>query len=131
MTSCSMPDRRARPDQLLSRFSVPSTNLGEFIVRLVRSLFFASALAGIFTPQGMAQDNTELLNRMKVMEDRIKALEAEVQTLKGQPGAPVAAAAPVTPQPVAAQPVAAQPVQETAAAASPQLGGAGGAASKA
>ena len=34
-----------------------------------------------------AQDNTELLNRMKAMEDRIKALEAEVQSLKGQPPA--------------------------------------------
>ena len=40
----------------------------------------------------VAQDSAELLARMKAMEDRIKSLEAEVQTLKGQQ-----AAAPATP----------------------------------
>jgi hypothetical protein len=88
------------------------------MVRRARALFFASALGWIFTAQGSAQDNAELLNRMRAMEDRIKALEAEVQTLKGQPAPPAA-------------PVAPQAVQETAAAAQPRLGGAGGAAAKA
>ena len=45
----------------------------------------------ILAPALPAQDTTELLNRMRAMEERIKALEAEVQTLKAQP----AAAAPV------------------------------------
>ncbi len=46
-----------------------------------------------------AQDNTELLNRIKAMEERIRALEFEVQALKGQqapapaPPAPASAAA--------------------------------------
>jgi hypothetical protein len=44
-------------------------------------------------PLAAAQDS-ELLTRMKAMEDRIKALEAEVQTLKGQPAAPVAPSPP-------------------------------------
>jgi hypothetical protein len=77
----------------------------------------ALALACLAAPLA-AQDNTELLNRMKVMEDRIKALEAEVQSLKGPP---VTAAAP---QPVLPQepPPAAMPAQ---------LGGAGASAAKA
>src|SRR5437764_14046416 len=78
-----------------------------------------------------AQDNTELLNRMKAMEDRIKALEAEVQSLKGQP--PATAAVPANP-PAAmppAAPAAIPPEQLAGQGAAPQLGGAGGAASKA
>jgi hypothetical protein len=59
-----------------------------------------------------AQDTTELLSRMKAMEDRIHALEAEVQALKANQTAAVA------PQP---QP---PPVE------APALGGAAGAAAK-
>jgi hypothetical protein len=67
---------------------------------------------------------------MKAMEDRIKALEAEVQSLKGQPTAAIA-----TPTPVQTPVAAVTP--QTAAASYPQeqapvnLGGAGPAASKA
>ena len=64
-----------------------------------------------------AQDNTELLNRMRAMEERIKTLEAEVQTLKGQPAATAAAVPAAAPQP---------PAPDVA----PQLGGAGEAAAK-
>src|SRR3954447_334230 len=83
-------------------------------------------------PSLRAQDNTELLNRMKAMEDRIKALEAEVQSLKGQPP-PATAAVPANP-PAAmppAAPAAVPPEQMAGQGAAPQLGGAGGAASKA
>ena len=81
----------------------------------VAVFLFATALG--------AQDNTELLNRMKAMEDRIHALETEVQTLKGQQTAAVAP----QPQPAAvAAPVVAQaPPPEPVS-----LGGAGGAAAK-
>ena len=44
-----------------------------------------------------AQDNTELLNRIKAMEERIRTLESEVQALKSQP-APAPALAPAPPQ---------------------------------
>ena len=54
-----------------------------------------------------AQDNTELLNRMKAMEDRIKALEAEVQTLKGAAAGAAAAVAPAAPSCSGAMPPAA------------------------
>jgi hypothetical protein len=77
-----------------------------------------------------AQDTSELLNRMKAMEERIHALETEVQTLKGQQTAaavpqpqPAAVAAPV----VEAAPVA---VAMTAPPEPASLGGAGGAAAK-
>ena len=88
------------------------------MVRLARLLFFVSVLGWMFTAQVTAQDNNELLNRMKAMEDRIKALEAEVQMLKGPAATPTPAIAP-------------QAVPEAAAVAQPQLGGAGGAAAKA
>src|SRR5882757_5261715 len=69
-----------------------------------------------------AQDSAELLARMKAMEDRIKSLEAEVQTLKGQQ-----AATPV----VAPAPAVAQAVPEAAPPQAPvSLGGAGGGAAK-
>src|ERR1700704_1955966 len=69
----------------------------------------------------VAQDSAELLARMKAMEDRIKSLEAEVQTLKGQQ-----AAAPVAPAPAVAQ-----AVPEAAPPQAPvSLGGAGGGAAK-
>ncbi len=47
----------------------------------------------------LAQDNSELLNRIKAMEERIRTLEAEVQTLKGQPAQ--AAQTPAPPPPPA------------------------------
>ncbi|PYT20147.1 MAG: hypothetical protein DMG57_43135 [Acidobacteria bacterium] len=59
-----------------------------------------SLLCPIFAPA--QQDVSELLNRMKAMEERIKSLEAEVQDLKGQqsalPAAVTAAQPPSTPQ---------------------------------
>ena len=82
-------------------------------------LFTRAFVAALFVVPLAAQDNTELLNRMKVMEDRIKALEAEVQSLKGQ-APPTTAAAP--------QPVAPPPVE---APAPVQVGGLGPAAAKA
>ncbi|HTD45467.1 MAG TPA: hypothetical protein VK687_14860, partial [Bryobacteraceae bacterium] len=80
-----------------------------------------------------AQDSADVLARMKAMEDRIQALEMEIQALKGQPaGAPAVAATPAAP--VAAQaPQTALAAQAQAQAGLPQtsvLGGAGGAASK-
>ena len=45
-------------------------------------LFLGIGYAGALVCAG--QDATELLNRMKAMEDKIKSLEAEVQELKGQ-----------------------------------------------
>ena len=84
------------------------------MLALVASFLLATAVP--------AQDTTELLNRMKAMEDRIRALETEVQTLKGQQTAAVA------PQP---QPA---PVEAPAVAQAPpepvSIGGAGGAAAK-
>jgi len=92
----------------------------------VRIWLFAPALLGLLASQLPAQDNAELLNRIRAMEDRIKALEAEVQSLKGQP----APAAPAQPVPA----VAALPAQSPAIPQEPNpvtLGGAGPAASKA
>jgi cell division protein FtsB len=71
-----------------------------------------------------AQDNAELLQRMSAMEQRIKALEAEIQTLKGQQPAP----APVTP-PAAATPPAA-PLAGQTPGTLPNYAGAAAAASK-
>jgi hypothetical protein len=77
--------------------------------------------SGGFSPYALrAQDNSEILNRMKAMEDRIRALEAEVQSLKGAP--------PATPAIQAAVP--AVPAEPASAPAQVNLGGAGGAASK-
>ena len=84
----------------------------------------AAGLALSFLPffALFGQDNGELLARMKAMEERIKSLEAEVQTLKGQQAAAPAVAP--TPAPAVAEqaPPPPQPVS---------LGGAGGAAAKA
>jgi hypothetical protein len=93
-------------------------------------------LLGILTPFAVvAQDSAELLARMKAMEDRIKSLEAEVQTLKGDQAATQAALTATTP--AVAQPAAptvaqtAAPVEAPAVSQTPvSLGGAGGAASK-
>jgi hypothetical protein len=89
----------------------------------------APAVAALFAAQLPAQDNTELLIRMKAMEDRIKALEAEVRTLKAQPPGTVATAAPAAVPLLPAVPV------EVAAQGPPPgapltLGGAGPAAAK-
>ena len=82
----------------------------------IRAVLLVSFLCA---PALLAQDNTELLTRMKAMEDRIKALEAEVQSLKGQPAAPAAAA------PVAANPPAAMPPAAPAAVPPEPLAGQG------
>jgi hypothetical protein len=90
----------------------------------MRALLLAAALlAGAIG--ATAQENTDLLNRIKAMEERIRSLEAEVAALKTP--AAVAAAPPASPQP--AQPAQAQPVPAEQAA-EPRLGGAGGAAAK-
>jgi hypothetical protein len=75
------------------------------------------AAAVVFPLCATAQDSAEVLARMKAMEDRIQALEMEIQALKGGP-----AGAPATPAPAAAPQGAPQ--------ATSVLGGAGGAASK-
>ena len=92
-------------------------------------LVLVSAMGGTLC----AQDTTELLNRMKAMEDRIKSLEAELQAVKGQQSALTAAmtaAQPAAPAPAQAQvPAAAgQAAEQTPTTA---LGGLGGAAAKA
>jgi hypothetical protein len=117
-----------------------------FLLAVAGACFFSSHLA--------AQDNTELLNRMKAMEDRIKSLEAEVADLMAKQAAtaPVSQASPAAQAAIAASPAAqvappAQaapptippaspavvPPQQLAQApiAAPQLGGAGVAAAKA
>ena len=43
--------------------------------------------ATLFPTAATAQDSPDVLARMKAMEDRIIALEAEVRTLKGQAAA--------------------------------------------
>jgi hypothetical protein len=92
-------------------------------LRIPCKLMLAPLAAFLCAAALPAQDTTELLNRMKAMEDRIHALEAEVQTLKGQQTAAVA------PQP---QPAAvAAPVAQAAPPPEPvSIGGAGGAAAK-
>ena len=76
-------------------------------------LMLAAGIICVFVAKLPAQDAAELLTRMKAMEERIRTLEAEVQTLKGQPP-------PATPAP---------PVEQ---APSPPVsyGGAGPAAAK-
>ena len=72
-----------------------------------------------------AQDNAELLARMKAMEDRIHALEAEVQALKGGQAAATPTEQPaLNPSPAISQ---TPPSAQTQVA----LGGAGAAAAKA
>jgi hypothetical protein len=110
----------------------------------MRRLFLAAAGVCLSAAALSAQDTTELLNRMKAMEDRIRTLETEVQSLKTQQAAapaPQPGAAPA--QQAAIQPPAAPPAQSAPAspAAIPpeqlagqgpvRLGGAGGAAAKA
>ncbi len=82
-------------------------------------LMLATAASFLLAASLPAQDNAELMKRMKAMEDRIHALEAEVQSLKGQPATTTAAAA--IPPP---------PQEPAPPAPAPALGGAGGAAAK-
>ncbi len=49
-----------------------------------KPLMLAAGIICVFVAKLPAQDTAELLTRMKAMEERIKTLEAEVQTLKGQ-----------------------------------------------
>jgi hypothetical protein len=83
--------------------------------------------AVVFPLCAAAQDSAQVLARMKVMEDRIQALEMEIQTLKEQSAGASAAAAPAVAQ--APQPAPAEAPQAAAQSTS-VLGGAGGAASK-
>src|SRR5690242_17937026 len=79
-------------------------------LRRPSKLMFVPLAAFLFAAALPAQDNAELLNRMKAMEDRIHTLETEIQTLKGQQSVPVTAqlpAAAVAPSVAAAPPVAA------------------------
>jgi hypothetical protein len=99
----------------------------------MRIFVLAPALACLFAGGVAAQDNTELLNRMKAMEERIQALEEEVRTLRGpqQPAAataPQAAAAVVPAPPPAAAPE--QQIAQPTPGALPTYGGAGAAAAK-
>jgi hypothetical protein len=91
-------------------------------------------VAALLSPFALfSQDSAELLTRMKAMEERIKSLEAEVQTLKSQqaaspvPGTP----APGTPAPAVAQAPPPAPVEQSAPVPQPTLGGVGGGAAKA
>ena len=92
----------------------------------LRILTLAVAVAGFAPFAARAQDNSEILARMKAMEDRIHALEAEVQSLKGAQAAVPAPAAPL----VAQAPALPAPSEAASSQAPVSLGGAGGAASK-
>ncbi len=90
----------------------------------------ALAVATLGSPGAAAQNSADLLSRLQAMEDRVKALEAEVQELKGQQAATTAAltaAAPAAPAPSAAV----APAVAAAAQPAQTLGGAGAAAAKA
>src|SRR5260370_40775822 len=87
-------------------------------LRIPGKLVFALLAAFLFAAALPAQDNAELLNRMKAMEDRIHALETEIQTLKGQQAVPVTAQ--LLPAP-GAQPVPAPPPVAAPAAPPPPL----------
>ena len=91
---------------------------------MMSAIWMVPAAACLLAVQLPAQDTAELLNRMKAMEDRIQALEAELQSLKSQQAA--------APAPAAAPTAAPAPVTATAQGGGqlPVYGGAGAAASK-
>ena len=80
----------------------------------------------------VAQNPNDVAARFAAMEDRIKALEAEIQELKSQQAATTAALTAATPAaPAPATQTQAAALAESATAQAPvTLGGAGGAASK-
>ncbi len=90
-------------------------------MRITCKLLLAPMVALLCAAQLPAQDATELLNRMKAMEERIKSLETEVQSLKAQQTAAVA------PQPAVPAPM---PVAQAAPPDMASLGGAAGSAAK-
>ncbi len=97
---------------------------------MVRRLILVPGLGCILAGLLVGQDVAEVLRQMKTMQDRIQALEKEVETLKsGKTPAEKAAASPRPSVPISPPP----PVQPEALAQPPepvQLGGAGGAAAK-
>ena len=100
------------------------------VFKTLRMTSLAVGLAYSCATAAWAQDNSELLARMKAMEDRIHALEAEVQALKGAQPAPAAEAvqAPAAPAPVAlggAGPAAAKVLNPDIAVIGDFLGAAG------
>ena len=82
----------------------------------MRRLVFAAACIGLLASRLPAEDPSELVTRIKAMEDRIKALEAEVRHLKSRP--------------VAQEPPATAQLPAQAPPAAVTLGGAGPAAAK-
>jgi hypothetical protein len=96
------------------------------MMKRLRILTLAVAVACLSPFALRAQDNSEILTRMKAMEDRIHALEAEVQSLKGAQASAATTPAP----PVAQAPALPAPAESASAKAPVSLGGAGGAASK-
>ena len=71
-----------------------------------------AVLLGTITPfAAFAQDSAELLARMKAMEDRIKSLEAEVQSLRSDQAATQAALTAAAPPSAAATAQAAAPAK--------------------
>ena len=85
----------------------------------MRPIMRAITVSYLCVLAGYAQDTTELLNRMKAMEDKIKALEAEVQEVKGQQTALTAAVTAAAPAPAAPEQPAQAPVTAQTPAAAP------------
>ncbi len=98
---------------------------------MTRALLIAPLLACLIAPRlGAQQDNTELLNRIRAMEQRIQALEAEVTALKTAPtGGPSQVVAQSAPAPAEPTPPPAQ-IAERASETPANIGGASGAAAK-
>ena len=66
------------------RTLTPPILLGEVLMRNTCSILALGAVLA-FPPTALAQDSSELLTRMRAMEDRIKALEAVTELLRPQP----------------------------------------------
>ena len=95
---------------------------------MMRRLILIPGLLCLFEGMLPAQDVAEVLRQMKAMQERIQALEKEVETLKSE-RTPTGNAAAVAQQPTAAPPAAPEPFTQPTEPV--QLGGAGGAAAKA